>query len=339
MRKRKLLLSLLSAALLGAFANNALAGTDFYQNKTVTVVVPYGPGGGYDTWARLAAPYLKKYLDLKKVKIVNKPGAGGLIGTIAVYNAKPDGLTIGDTTAAGDLIDQIMGAPGAQFDVGKFNWLGRPDRPAECLVVRPDGRYQTFSDLLKVKGSAETVKLLTPGRGSSAYDAAVMTFNALGVPYNAVSPFKGSHAASAAFVSGLGDTLVLPVVDAQKLGDSVKIIAILSAESFGGIDAPTISSLGATENVSEHTQSLLKMIAGVNDLGHAWFAPPGVPDDRLAALRQAFKQTVHDPAFVKQAEKAGFRVKYASGQTLSSIVKQGLADKDVFKTLLPGNTQ
>lgn len=334
MGNRKSLLLALALCVIALFSSTAFAATDYYKNKTLTVIVPYGPGGGYDTWARMAAPFLKKYLSLGKVKVVNKPGGGGLIGTNAVYTAKPDGLTVGDTTAAGDLIDQIVQAAGVRFDISKFNWLGRPDRPAECLVVRTNEKYQSLKSILAAANGGQTIKLLTPGRGSSAYDAAVMTFNALGVSYNAVSPFKGSHAATSSFLSGLGDVLVLPVVDAQNLGGQVKIVAILSSESFRNVDAPTIVRFGKQQSLSQHVRSMLEMIAGVNDLGHAWFAPPGVPQDRLAALRQAFQQTVEDPAFRKQAQKAGFEVKYASGAKLAEIVANGLAKEADFRQLV-----
>src|SRR5690242_14809133 len=78
-------------------AGSSDGGSSFYSGKTLTVVVPYGPGGGYDQWARILSPYLKKYLGVSEVKVQNVPGGGGLIGTNQIYSAKADGLTIGDT--------------------------------------------------------------------------------------------------------------------------------------------------------------------------------------------------------------------------------------------------
>ncbi|MCL6637426.1 MAG: hypothetical protein K6T26_05715, partial [Alicyclobacillus sp.] len=106
---------------------SASSGYEFYKGKTLQIIVPYSPGGGYDQWARLIAPYMQKYLGVAKVEVVNVDGGGGLVGTNQIYAAKPDGLTIGDTNAGGDVFDQISKAPGTNFDVSKFSWIGRPD--------------------------------------------------------------------------------------------------------------------------------------------------------------------------------------------------------------------
>lgn len=313
------------------------AATNFFKNKTMTFIVPFGPGGGFDTWARMAAPYMKKYLDLRKFRVVNKPGGGALIGTNAIYHAKPDGLTIGNSTVAGDLLDQISGAPGVHFDMTKFSWIGRPDRPAESLIVRKNSKYQNFNEFYNLRGTSKKIQLLTPGRGTSAYDAAVLTFNAFGIPYKAISPFKGSHSASASFVSGLGDTMVLPLVDALKLGNNVKVVALLSTEHFKNVQAPNIVEISKKHHVNTKTERLVKLVANLTDLGHAWIGPPGIPQKRLQAIREAFKKTVHNPNFIKQAKKTGFMIKYASGQKLEKMVKWGISNKAQFEQIMPKN--
>ena len=282
-----------------------------YQGKTLTIIVPYGPGGGYDTWARLVAPHLKQYLGAAEVKVENHPGGGGLVGTNAVYSAKPDGLTIGDTNAAGDVFAEIAKAPGVHFETAKFNWLARPDDDPHIIAVHPSSPYKTFNDILALKGGKTVLRCLATGRGSSDYNSAVIAMNAFHVPFHMVAAFKGSHAEKATFIAGGGDTISVSASDIAHLGKKARVVVLTASEPFHKLPGiPTVVQAAQQYKLPAKTIEVLKIMSSVMDMGHAFFAPPGVPADRLAALRTAFAKTFKNKDFLAKAGKAGLYVGY-----------------------------
>ncbi|MCF8563143.1 hypothetical protein LLE49_00100 [Alicyclobacillus tolerans] len=314
----------------GTASSQSTAG--FFKGKTMQIIVPYGPGGGYDQWARLLAPYLEKELGLAKVEVVNKPGGGGLVGTNEIYAAKPDGLTIGDTNAGGDVFDQIDNAPGMNFDVTKMSWIGRPDNDPHVIAVHTNGKYQSFMDLVH---ATKTIKALATGKGSSDYNAAVITYNAFKVPYTMVAAFSGSKAEKAAFLSGNGDTVSLSASDIAQISKQAKVVILESTKSFAKLpNVPTVIQLAKQDGLSQSTIQALTAMTGIMDLGHAFVGPPGIPADRLALLQKAFQQALQDPSFLAEAKKAKLYVGYDSGSDLAQIAQNAMGNASELKPLL-----
>ena len=143
----------LLAAALGAlmFAAPAWAAdADFFKGKTVTYIVATGPGGGYDTYSRLIARYLQKYLPGSRVLVRNVPGAGHIVGANTIYAAKPDGLTIG-MFQTHMYLQQMVQQPEVKFDVLKFNWVGSQERGTMMLYIRGDAPYRSIEDVITAK--------------------------------------------------------------------------------------------------------------------------------------------------------------------------------------------
>src|SRR6186997_968777 len=115
---------LIAAALLPHTGARAQTGAEFFNGKTVTYIVSTGPGGGYDTYGRLVAEYMQKYLPGSTFIVKNVPGAGHLIGANTIYASKPDGLTIG-TFVTGLIYNQLIKADGVRFDLMKMSWIGK----------------------------------------------------------------------------------------------------------------------------------------------------------------------------------------------------------------------
>src|SRR5918997_2843269 len=136
----------LAAAALAAATLPAQAqqGADFYKGKTVTYIVATAPGGGYDTYGRLVAEYMQKYLPGSTFVVRNMPGAGHLIGANAIYASKPDGLTIG-TFNTGLIYNQLIGSEGVKFDMNKMSWPGRAGSEPRVVVCAPDAPIKTFA--------------------------------------------------------------------------------------------------------------------------------------------------------------------------------------------------
>lgn len=314
----------------------APAATTFYKGKTLTIIVPYGPGGGYDTWARLVGPYMQKYLGVAQVKVENIPGGGGLVGTDQIYRSAPDGLTIGDTNAAGDVFAEMAKAPGVRFKIAKFSWLGRPDNDPHTIAVHPTSPYKTFDDLVALKGGKTVLHCLATGRGSSDYNSVVITMNAFHIPFRMVAAFKGSHAEKATFLAGDGDTIAVSASDVAQLGASqARVILVTAAKPFAKLPGiPTVVQAAEKHHLPAKTVAALRAMGNVMAMGHAFFAPAGVPAARLQALRTAFRKTFQNKTFLTKAKKAGLYVGYEPPAKLKEAAQKAFEEKSKFVPLL-----
>jgi len=139
-----------------------------FAGKTVTIIVGYNPGGGYDLVARLIARYLPKYLPGNPAVVVqNMPGANSIIAANHVYTvAKPDGLTIAAFNR-NLILGQLVKAPGIRFDMTRFAWVGSPASETTVLTIRSDLPYRAATDLLKADPA---VIVGATGPGASTYD-------------------------------------------------------------------------------------------------------------------------------------------------------------------------
>ncbi len=310
----------------------------FYRGKTLTIIVPYGPGGGYDQWPRIISPYMQKYLGVDKVLVVNQPGGGGLVGTNKIYAAQADGLTIGDTNAAGDVFSQLAKDQGVSFDVSKFNWVGRPDNDPHIVAVHADGLYKSFADLLQAGAKGVTLKALATGAGSSDYNAAVITYNAFKTRFQMVAAFSGSSDEKAAFLSGNGDTMSVSASDIAQISSQAKTVLLISDQPFDKLpNVPTVMDLAKQQNLPDSSIKGLQAMVGVMGLGHAFFAPPGMLADRLATLRVAFQKSLEDPSFIAAAENANLYVGYASSDNLKQMTDTAMSNASLFEPLLSTN--
>ena len=115
----------------------------FFSGKTVRFVVGYGPGGGYDSYARMLAPYLSKNLGATVI-VENRPGAGGLVALNGVYIAPPDGLTMMIVNGTGAAFSQLTDLQGARYDLGKIGYLATLSAPPSLWTVGPHIQVKTM---------------------------------------------------------------------------------------------------------------------------------------------------------------------------------------------------
>src|SRR6266496_1438823 len=179
----------LQLALIGALPLAAPAQPNF-AGKTVTVVVGYKPGGGYDATARLLARHLPDHLPGKPTVIVqNMPGGNSIIAANHMYNvAKPDGLTIG-TFNRNLPIAQLTRVQGVKYDMTKFAWIGSAANEATILAIRYDLPYKNFDELRKAK---EPVVIGSTGPGANTHDFPLLLKDLLGLKLKIVSGYSSS---------------------------------------------------------------------------------------------------------------------------------------------------
>ena len=181
----------------GALAMFALpaagqTGADFYKGKTVTYIVATAAGGGYDAYGRLVADFMQKHLPGSTFVVRNMPGAGHLIGTNAIYNSKPDGLTIG-TFNTGLIYNQLIGLKGARFDLTKMSWIGKVASDPRVIVVSKESGIESYEQLANLK---EPIKFAAAGVGSASTIEATMLINTLKLPIQVITGVTGQSAAA-----------------------------------------------------------------------------------------------------------------------------------------------
>lgn len=315
---------ILFAVVLASMVNSALLShaQDFYAGKTVRIVVGFPAGGGFDTYSRIMARHINKYIPGSPTVVVdNVTGAGSLIAANSIYKAtKPDGLTIGNFI--GNLISQqLFGGSGIEFDARKFEWLGVPVKDhVVCALTKASG----ISSVDTWMGAKSPVKLGGSAPGTTNDDVAKLLKAALGLPIQLVSGYKGTAPIKLAAESGEIDGGCwawesIKVMWRQGL-DAGNVNIVLQAVPKAVADLPKVP-LAIDLAKTEEARRLIQV--GIHDtaaITRPYALPPGTPKERVQLLRKAFAETMRDKEFLVEAAKAKLDIDPASGEEVEKIV-------------------
>jgi tripartite-type tricarboxylate transporter receptor subunit TctC len=299
-----------------AFALPALGqtGADFYRGKTVTYIVATQPGGGYDTYGRLVAEYMQRYLPGSTFVVKNMPGAGHMIGANTIYASRPDGLTIG-TFNTGLIYNQLVRHESARFDLEKMTWVGKAAYDARVVAIAQQSPIRTYQDLLAQK---QPVNFAAAGIGSAAYVETVILASALKWPIKILTGYNGNDDMLA-----MRRGEVVGTISARSTWDPFVANGVARyIAQIGGdqVDVPQLTSL-----VSEPAaKALIALIQTQCDVSRLTAGPPGIPADRMAALRTAFQKAMEDKELLAKTEKLGLPINPAYGDTVLKMVKEAL---------------
>ena len=299
-------------------------GADFFKGKTVTYIVATSPGGGYDTYGRLVAEYMQRHLPESTFVVKNIPGAGHMIGTNTIYGSKPDGLTIG-TFNTGLIYNQLIGQDAVRFDLAKMSWIGKAATEPRIIVVAQQFPIKTYQDLAEQK---QAVNFAAAGIGSASYVETVMLSNVLNLPIRLLTGYNGNEDQLAMRRSEIVGTL-----SARSTWDPFvnngygRYIA-----QIGGThkDVPQLSSLVTDPDA----KTLIALIQSQGDISRLTAGPPGIPDDRLRALRTAYRKAMEDKELLEKMEKLGLPVDPAYGDDVLVAIKAALNQKPETVKLL-----
>lgn len=271
----------------------------FYQSETMDFIVPYNPGGGFDTYARGLAPCLEEELG-GTVSVRNVPGAGGLIGANETFTADPDGLTIGLINYPGAIFAELTGQEGAQFENTKWNVLGRVAGVNPVIYTGKNSGYETAEDVL---GSEDEVVVGLGGVGSDAYYGVIATAKTLGFPYRLVTGYEGSGEADAALIAGEVEAGINSLDSAMPLienGDANPVMYVGNERAEDIPDTPTVIELAE----DAEAEGVLRALASIYDLERILVTGPEVPEDRVAFLREATLAAMESDCFQTAMEQA-----------------------------------
>lgn len=287
-------------------------GKAFFGEKTITIIVPHGPGG-MDSYARALAPYLQKELPGSKVVVENVPAQGGIAGRNQVYEANPDGLTLGLTTGAGGILAEWAGQPGIRYHAADFSYIGRLSAEAHVLAAFPGAGIHSFGDILKRR----SLVMGFPGISSDDYSIAMATFALVGLSVDAHPNYAGAHETSLACVKGQVEAVLFSesTIRPQILAGSLVPVA-----SFG----ETIPGMGVIpsvlDSVPQELTSSIRALGELYALERVLFGPPHLPESRLAALRKAFDGAVADPDFLRDMKDLGRPLNSLSGADTTKLL-------------------
>jgi tripartite-type tricarboxylate transporter receptor subunit TctC len=308
---------------------DARAQAPFYQGKTITIIVGYLSGDGYDIWARLLAAHMNKHIPGNPGFLVqNMPGAGSRIAANHIYNiAKPDGLTMG--AIGGSLyLDQVVGKKEVQFDWAKFGWVGSTENTPWLFYMNSNTPYKTIADVRKAK---DAPKCSATGSGTSGHFIPKLLEEAFGAKFNIVMGYRGGAEQDLAFERGevVCRALSIPTFFARepfttwRRENRVYLLLQTGRKRDAKMpNVPTIYELMDEYKTPASTRAMVAAIMTSGDLGRPFIAPPSVPEDRLAILRDGFRKTMGDPAFQADVKARKFETNADFGEDLEKLAKE-----------------
>jgi len=291
----------------------------FYKGKSIDVVIGYPPAGSNDTYARALARHFGKHLPgHPNVVPRNMPGAGSFIAVNNMATTLPkDGtqIAIGAPTIA---LDEVLGTPNVRFKTAELGWVGRIDSLINIVFMWHTSKVKTFADALKYEST-----LSGTGKGSTVSIYPTVMNNVFGTKFKLVMGYKGSAEAQLAVERGEveGHSTSWTAV---KVGHPEwwpkKTISILV--QFALTRHPELPDIPTAVDLARNDEEkqVLSAIMVAAEVGSAFFTTPGVPPERLTALRRAFDATMQDPAFLADAGKTKLTVGPMTGEALQKLV-------------------
>lgn len=297
------------------------AADQFYQGKTIRVVIGLGAGGGYDSYARLATRWIGKYIPGSPALIAqNMPGAGGITAANHVYNvALKDGTVMG-ALHANVAFAQVTGTANVEYDARQLNWVGRTASGGLDIHHTWHTTGITSFDQLFTR----TVIVAGGGPTSNAGILPNALNELMGTKLKILPGYKGTAETTLALERGevemaLKNWEALRSANADWVRD--KKINLLVQYNFQRHpelpNVPTIMELAK----NEEQKQVWTLVLSTSAVGYALSMPPGVPADRVAQVRKAFDTMVKDPGLLADAEKAKLDLDPQSGEQLRQFIQ------------------
>ena len=315
--------AMMTGAMTGALALEDEALAKFYKDKTVTIAVGSSPGGGLDTFGRLLSRHMGKHIPGKpNVVVSNVPGAGGNVLANNLYTLVPKDGTYMGITFPSVIIDPLLSENHRGYDPTKFNYIGNANAEVLVCLLRRDVGVKSLEDFLR----ADLVIGAT-APGSTTADFPMIVKGLLGAKFRLVTGYQGSREVTLAIeknevqgICGLGwSTVKVQYPDILK-GDM--FATVFAQEDLKGhpelnaIKVPLIYSLAKTDE----DKQALQMFYAQNAFSRPFILPPGVPADRVEALRKIFLETIADPELQAEARKMNIEAVPSSGAELQQVI-------------------
>ncbi len=316
---------ILPALLLGCSSASAQTSVaDFYRGKTVTLQIGSEPGGGYDVVGRTVARFMGKYIPGAPNLIVqNVPGGGSLRLANQMYKVAPQDGTLFGLASNGMPTTPLLSPEAAHFDPTRFIFIGSTSREIEVMVVWHEAPVRTIDDVF-----TKEMIVGASAPGSATRDFPIVLNALLGTKFKVVSGYVGAGAIKLAMQRGEVHSNVALAWGSAKTsyGDllrdkQINVVAKYSPTTDPELATVPMMPLGKTEA----DRQILQILYSREAYGRPFFTPPGVPADRVAALRRAFMDTMKDPEFRREAQLRTVEVEPIEGEELAALTRQLVA--------------
>ena len=308
------------AAASGALLATAQAQSveEFYRGKQVTFIISSAAGGDYDQWSRAIARHMGNHLAGKPSFVPqNMPGAGQMTATNHLFNvAAKDGSVIG--MIGRNLPNQaLFKHPSVQFDPLKFNWIGSPELTNRICVATGKSGITKGEDLFE-----KELLVGGAGAGTAVTMTPLLLANVLGMKFKLIEGYGSSNGVMLAIERGEVQGICQTYTAIQNGHDEwlkdgrFKILFNMEKSPLPGVDAPTIYKFAKTQE----QRDIIGLYNSSVELGRPMVAPPGVPADRVEALRRAFDATMTDKAFLEDAQRQKLEVNALTGEKLAELI-------------------
>ena len=316
--------SVLAAALAALLMEPAAAGgvEDFYKGKSVSLIIGYSVGGGYDLYGRLLARHMAQYIPGRPTIVPqNLTGAGSLRAANFLYSAAPRDGTVLGTFGRTIATTPLLAPAGAQFDATRFTWLGSITNEVSLCVTWHSSPVKTWKDSLEKE-------VVMGGEGSGA-DPDVYTLlykNVFGAKWKLVAGYPGTNDTMLAMERGEVDGLCglswgTLIARHRKWYEEKRVNLVIQAALRKQPELPDVPlALDLVKN--EEQVQILKLFLTSQEMARPFAAPPDIPADRRQALIAAFEQTMRDPEFLAEARKLDIDVNPLGAGKMQSLLAE-----------------
>ncbi|HEX3486700.1 MAG TPA: tripartite tricarboxylate transporter substrate-binding protein [Micropepsaceae bacterium] len=294
--------------------------SDFYKGRQMTMILSADAGGGYASYANAFAPYLAAHIPGKpRIVVQYMPGAGGLRAMNYLYSAAPKDGSVVALVHSSVPFAPLYGLNQAKFDPRKINWIGSINATSGICVAWQTSNIKTWNDLFD-----KQFLVGSSGAGSQMETIPAMLNKLFGTKIKVISGYRGGNEVYLAMergeVAGRCGGLISSINStrpdwfAQKKVSVPVQIALERDPQFP--DSPAVIEFAK----DARTKQILQLVLAPMAMDRPILAPPGVPADRVAALKAAFHAAMADPAFLADAKKQRIEVKEVSGEKVAQLL-------------------
>lgn len=296
----------------------------FFNGKTLSVVVGYEPGGGFDLYGRLLAEFLGAHVPgVRAVTVRNMPGAASMVAANWVYAAAPQDGTVIFIPLESTPLNQVLQPGRVSLDATKFQWLGRLGARRTVGITRTASGVGSIAE-----AKTKTVRMGATGADDYGGQVSRALNELVGTKFELIIGYKGSREIYLSMDKGELDGITFAAAE-ELVNDRPdwlrnKAISVLYVNAPKRItafpEAPAITELAT----SEADRKLLGFLAAKDEIGRSFVVGPGVPKERVDVLRKAFADTVRDPKLIEAARLRHIEVDFAPGEETARTVRNAI---------------
>jgi tripartite-type tricarboxylate transporter receptor subunit TctC len=294
---------------------------DFYKGRTVSIIVGFGPGGGYDLYGRVLGRHLGQHIPGRpNVAVQNMEGAGSVRAANYVFASAPADGTVIAAVDQNSPMYQLLGGAGAQFESVRMQWLGSIANSNGMVYTWHTSGIKTIEDAKR-----NEVALGSPGTTSDSYIYPTIINGLLGTKFKPIAGYTGTGQINIAIergeVQGRGGISWVSLKAGSQAwleGHKINILVQIGPKREGDLpDVPLLKELVK----SAEDEKIVELVTLPTVLGHAHWVAPNVPRERVEALRAAYSATLMDPEFLDETKKLNMETRPQTGAQVDALVK------------------